>query len=80
MRICDELLAIIDEESDRLNRFIEGLSMAGTDAQALTPRTIGIDEVLRAGLSRIEPVHFDDGRKDCGVVDEGLGPRATGPV
>ena len=33
-------------------------------------------EVLRAGLARIEPMHFDDGRKDCGVVDEGLGPRA----
>jgi two-component system sensor histidine kinase KdpD len=55
----DELLAIIDEESDRLNRFIEGLSMAGTDAQALTPKTIGIDEVLRAGLSRAETLTRD---------------------
>jgi K+-sensing histidine kinase KdpD len=55
----DELLAIIDEESDRLNRFIEGLSVAGTDPQALTPKTIGIDEVLRAGLSRAETLTRD---------------------
>ena len=55
----DELLAIIDEESDRLNRFIEGLSVAGTDAQPLVPRTVGIDEVLRAGLSRAETLTRD---------------------
>jgi two-component system sensor histidine kinase KdpD len=64
----DELLAIIDEESDRLNRFIEGLSMAGTDAQALTPRTIGIDEVLRAGLSRAETLTRDY-RIELAIVD-----------
>ncbi len=64
----DELLAIIDEESDRLNRFIEGLSMAGTDAQALTPRTIGIDEVLRAGLSRAETLTRDY-RIELEIVD-----------
>jgi K+-sensing histidine kinase KdpD len=55
----DELLAIIDEESDRLNRFIEGLSVVGTDPQALTPKTIGIDEVIRAGLSRAETLTRD---------------------
>jgi two-component system sensor histidine kinase KdpD len=55
----DELLSIIDEESDRLNRFIEGLSVAGTDAQALMPRTVGIDEVLRSGLSRAETLTRD---------------------
>jgi K+-sensing histidine kinase KdpD len=55
----DELLAVIDEESDRLNRFIEGLSVTGTDAHALTPRTTGIDEVLRAGLTRAETLTRD---------------------
>jgi len=55
----DELLAIIDEESDRLNRFIEGLSVAGTDPQALTPKTIGIEDVVRAGLSRAETLTRD---------------------
>jgi two-component system sensor histidine kinase KdpD len=64
----DDLLAIIDEESDRLNRFIEGLSMAGTDAQALTPKTIGIDEVLRAGLSRAETLTRDY-RIELEIVD-----------
>ena len=55
----DELLAVIDEESDRLNRFIEGLSRAGTDAQALTPKTVAVDEVIRAGLSRAETLTRD---------------------
>jgi len=55
----DELLAIIDEESDRLNRFIEGLSVAGTDPQALSPKTIGIEEVIKAGLSRAETLTRD---------------------
>jgi two-component system sensor histidine kinase KdpD len=55
----DELLAIIDEESDRLNRFIEGLSVAGTDPQALTTKTIGIEDVVRAGLSRAETLTRD---------------------
>jgi two-component system sensor histidine kinase KdpD len=55
----DELLAIIDEESDRLNRFIEGLSVAGTDPQALTPKTIAIEDVVRAGLSRAETLTRD---------------------
>ena len=55
----DELLAIIDEESDRLNRFIEGLSVAGTDPQALSPKTIGIEDVIKAGLSRAETLTRD---------------------
>ena len=55
----DELLAIIDEESDRLNRFIEGLSVAGTDPQALTPKTIAIEDVIRSGLSRAETLTRD---------------------
>jgi two-component system sensor histidine kinase KdpD len=55
----DELLSVIDEESDRLNRFIEGLSMAGTDQQALTPKTVAVGEVIRAGLSRAETLTRD---------------------
>ncbi|MBI3402597.1 MAG: PAS domain-containing sensor histidine kinase [Acidobacteria bacterium] len=53
-----ELLLVIDEESDRLNRFIEGLSAADR-AELASPihlRTVDIDDVLRAGLIRAETV------------------------
>jgi len=62
-----ELLAVIDEESDRLNRFIEGLSVAGTDPQALTPRTVAVDEVMRTGLSRAETLTRDY-RVECDLA------------
>src|SRR5439155_1209138 len=47
-----ELLQVIDEESDRLNRFIEGLSSA---AQPDTPplphlRAVALEDIVRAGL------------------------------
>jgi K+-sensing histidine kinase KdpD len=53
-----ELLMVIDEESDRLNRFIEGLSAADrTDPTSpIHLRTVNIDDVLRAGLVRAETV------------------------
>jgi two-component system sensor histidine kinase KdpD len=53
-----ELLMVIDEESDRLNRFIEGLSAADRSetASPIHLRTVNIDDVLRAGLMRAETV------------------------
>ena len=54
-----ELLQVIDEETDRLNRFIEGLSAAGTGVQPLTPRPVDVDEVVRVGLTRAETLTRD---------------------
>jgi K+-sensing histidine kinase KdpD len=56
-----ELLQVIDEESDRLNRFIEGLSTSdqAEPAQPLHLRTKLVDELVRAGLARAETVTRD---------------------
>jgi two-component system sensor histidine kinase KdpD len=68
---CD-LLQVIDEESDRLNRFIEGLS-AGDRAEPASPihlPAVNIDDVLRAGLMRAETVtrhHHVDVTIDAGL-------------
>jgi len=55
----DELLQVIDEETDRLNRFIEGLSAAGTGSQPLLPRPVEVEEILRVGLARAETLTRD---------------------
>jgi K+-sensing histidine kinase KdpD len=49
-----ELLHVIDEESDRLNRFIEGLSAADRPdpSQPLNFRPVQLDDIVRAGLTR----------------------------
>jgi len=49
-----ELLQVIDEESDRLNRFIEGLSSPDRTepAQPLHLRAVGVREIIQAGLKR----------------------------
>jgi len=51
-----ELLEVIDEESDRLNRFIEGLSSADQPGVAHRPtqRSERLDDIVRAGLARAE--------------------------
>jgi K+-sensing histidine kinase KdpD len=50
-----ELLEVIDEESDRLNRFIEGLSAAGSDSpQPLNPRPVAVADIVRMGMARAE--------------------------
>jgi two-component system sensor histidine kinase KdpD len=54
-----ELLQVIDEETDRLNRFIEGLSAAGTAAQPLAPRPVDVAEILRVGCARAETLTRD---------------------
>jgi len=56
-----ELLQVIDEESDRLNRFIEGLS-TGDPAGPVQPihlRTVRVDDVVRSGLHRADTVTRD---------------------
>jgi len=55
----DELLHVIDEETDRLNRFIEGLSAADTGAQPLTPKPVGVEEIIRVSLARAETLTRD---------------------
>jgi two-component system sensor histidine kinase KdpD len=55
----EELLHVIDEETDRLNRFIEGLSAAGTGSQALTPKPVDVGEIIRVGVARAETLTRD---------------------
>jgi two-component system sensor histidine kinase KdpD len=56
-----ELLQVIDEESDRLNRFIEGLSKAGSPdhGQPLSLRAVPLDAIVKAGLGRAETLLRD---------------------
>jgi len=56
-----ELLQVIDEESDRLNRFIEGLSAAGSvdGSQPLRLTPNDLKQIVRASLSRAEPLTRD---------------------
>jgi len=56
-----ELLQVIDEESDRLNRFIEGLSAADRPGGVPPPslRETRLDDVVRAALTRSETVTRD---------------------
>jgi len=56
-----ELLVVIDEESDRLNRFIEGLSTPERQdpEQPLHLRATRFEDIVRAGLARAETVLRD---------------------
>ena len=54
-----ELLQVIDEETDRLNRFIEGLAGAGPGSQPIVPRPVPVEEILRVGLARAETLTRD---------------------
>jgi K+-sensing histidine kinase KdpD len=56
-----ELLQVIDEESDRLNRFIEGLSTpdGGEPAQPLHLRAVDVRGIIQAGLRRAETLIRD---------------------
>jgi two-component system sensor histidine kinase KdpD len=54
-----ELLQVIDEETDRLNRFIEGLSGAGTASQPLAPRPVDVNDIVRVALARAETLTRD---------------------
>ena len=67
-----ELLQVIDEESDRLNRFIEGLSTPDNSApvQPIHLRAIEVAAVVHSGLHRAETVTRD--HHVVVVLDEGL--------
>jgi K+-sensing histidine kinase KdpD len=67
-----ELLLVIDEESDRLNRFIEGLSTPDRvePTQPIHLRAVNLDEVVRSGLHRAETVTRD--HRVVVDLDEGL--------
>src|SRR5262249_40754636 len=56
-----ELLQVIDEESDRLNRFIEALSNAGQPDASQPPhlRAVPLEDIVRAGLARAETITRD---------------------
>jgi K+-sensing histidine kinase KdpD len=56
-----ELLQVIDEESDRLNRFIEGLSSPDRSepAQPLHLRAVDVRDIVNAGLTRAETLTRD---------------------
>jgi K+-sensing histidine kinase KdpD len=67
-----ELLEVIDEESDRLNRFIGGL--AGPDRiepeRPIESRAVDVERVIRTGLQRAETVTRD--HRIVVAIDEGL--------
>jgi len=56
-----DLLQVIDEESDRLNRFIEGLSTPDRSepAQPLHLRAVAVGDIIKAGLTRAETLTRD---------------------
>jgi K+-sensing histidine kinase KdpD len=56
-----ELLQVIDEESDRLNRFIEGLSSADRPdaSHAPTRRSARLEDIVGAGVARAENLTRD---------------------
>src|SRR5216684_4409252 len=57
----NELLEVINEESDRLNRFIEGLSEADRPerSQPISLRAVKLEEIVLAALTRAETVTRD---------------------
>ncbi|MEO8257924.1 MAG: ATP-binding protein [Acidobacteriota bacterium] len=71
-----ELLQVIDEESDRLNRFIEGLSTADQPGVARLPmqRSERLDEIVRASLTRAENLTRE--HRVVAAVDDSL-PRLS---
>jgi two-component system sensor histidine kinase KdpD len=74
-----ELLQVIDEESDRLNRFIEGLSTAGqpNQAQSMQFAPIRLEEIVQAAIARAETVTRHH-RVEV-AVNDGIPPVAVDP-
>ncbi len=74
-----ELLEVIDEESDRLNRFIEGLStpVRIDGAHPTHLRSAKLDDIVRAGLVRAETVTRD--HRVVVDLDDGLPPVSVDP-
>ncbi len=69
-----ELLQVIDEESDRLNRFIEGLSTSdrAEPAQPSEGRSINVETLIRSSLTRADTLTRD--HRLTFEIDEGLPP------
>jgi two-component system sensor histidine kinase KdpD len=57
----DDLLQVIDEESDRLNRFIAGLAASDRPAPMAPQhlRAVAVEQVVKAALSRADTVTRD---------------------
>lgn len=75
-----ELLEVIDEESDRLNRFIEGLSAAaGPDgAHPIEHGGVAVEDIIGAGVARARTV---TARHRVRVeVPDGIAPVAVDPA
>jgi two-component system, OmpR family, sensor histidine kinase KdpD len=72
-----ELLEVIDEESDRLNRFIEGLSSAGSGdlSQPLNFPPVRLEEIVRAGLARAEALTRD--HRVVSTIEDDMPPVAV---
>jgi two-component system sensor histidine kinase KdpD len=72
-----ELLEVIDEETDRLNRFIEGLSTAGSadGSVPLNVPPVGVEAIVRAGLERAETLTRD--HRVVEDIEEGMPPVAV---
>jgi len=66
-----ELLEVINEESDRLNRFIEGLSTTDRSrtSEPVPLPTVSVETIVRGGLARAETVTRDH-RVTVEVVDD----------
>jgi two-component system sensor histidine kinase KdpD len=75
-----DLLQVIDEESDRLNRFIEGLSLADRPdpTQPLTSRVVKLEPIVREALTRAHTVLRRHRVKVS--LDEALPPLAIDPA
>jgi K+-sensing histidine kinase KdpD len=67
-----ELLQVIDEESDRLNRFIEGLSTSdrAEPTQPIHLRAIDVESVIRRSLARADTLTRD--HRVSVTIDDGL--------
>jgi two-component system sensor histidine kinase KdpD len=67
-----ELLLVIDEESDRLNRFIGGLSTSdrAEPAQPIHLRAVDIESLVRTSLARADTLTRD--HRIAVEIDEGL--------
>ncbi len=75
-----ELLQVIDEESDRLNRFIEGLSTSDR-AEPTQPsqfRSVEVEAVIGSSLARADTLTRD--HRLALDIDEGLPPLGVDPA
>ncbi len=75
-----ELLQVIDEESDRLNRFIEGLSSVdrGDVSQPPTLRTERLEAIVQAAVARAETLARD--HRVRVELEDGLPPLSVDPA